>query len=116
MSNKENASIKRGTKNVFADLGYADAATHLLKAQLVSRIDDIVREQKLTQTQAAQIMGLSQPDVSRLLKGQFREISVERIMRILTRLGCEVDIVIKPPGCTVEGSVIHLQQAQSEAV
>lgn len=55
-------------------------------------------------------------DVSRLLKGQFREISVERIMRILTRLGCEVDIVIKLPGRTLSGSVIHLQHAQSEAV
>ncbi len=98
MSNKENTSIRHGSNNVFADLGYSDPDTHLLKAQLVSRIDEILNEQKLTQTEAAKIMGLSQPDVSRLLKGQFREISVERIMRLLMRLGCKVDIVIKSPG------------------
>ena len=77
---------------MFADLGYAHPDTHLLKAQLVSRIDEILNEQKLTQIEAAKIMGLSQPDVSRLLKGQFREISVERIMRLLVRLGCKIDI------------------------
>ena len=116
MSNKEDTSIRRGSNNVFADLGYSEPATHLLKAQLVSPIDEIICKQKITQTQAAQLMGLSQPDVSRLLKGQFRDVSVERIMRILTRLGCEVDIVIKLPGRTRAGSVIHLQHAQSEAV
>ncbi len=113
MSHKGDTSIRRGSKNVFADLGYSDPETHLLKAQLVSRISEIVRKQKLTQTQAAQIMGLSQPDVSRLLKGQFRDVSVERIMRLLTRLGCTVDIVIKQPGRKLAGSVIHLQQIQA---
>jgi predicted XRE-type DNA-binding protein len=116
MSDKEDTGIRRGSSNVFADLGYPDAGTHLLKAQLVSRIDEIMREAQLTQTQAAQIMGLSQPDVSRLLKGQFRDVSVERIMRILTRLGCQIDIVIKLPGRTAVGSVIHLEHAQNEAV
>lgn len=116
MSNKEDTIIRRGSSNLFADLGYSDPATHLLKAQLVSRIGEIIRKQKLTQTQAAQIMGLSQPDVSRLLKGQFREVSVERIMRILTHLGCKVDIVIKLPGRALTGSVIHFEHAQSEAV
>lgn len=116
MSDQDDTSIRRGSNNVFADLGYSDPDTHLLKAQLVSRIDELIREQKLTQSQAAQMIGISQPDVSRLLKGQFREVSVERIMRILTRLGCEVDIVIKLPGQSPAGSVIHLQRTQSEAV
>ncbi len=61
-------------------------------------------------------MELSQPDVSKLLKGQFREMSVERIMRVLMRLGCKVDIVIKPPGRKAVGSTIHLQYPQLEAV
>ncbi len=113
MSSKENTSIRRGSNNVFADLGYADPDTHLLKAQLVSRIDEIINAQKLTQIEAAKIMGLSQPDVSRLLKGQFREISVERIMRLLMRLGCKVDIVIKSPGRKRASSLIHLQQLEA---
>ena len=58
MSNKEDTNIRRGSNNVFADLGYSDPDTHLLKAQLVNRINEIIRQQNLTQTQAAQIMGL----------------------------------------------------------
>ncbi len=106
-------SIRKGSSNVFADLGYGDPDTHLLKAQLVSRIDEIMTGRKLTQAEAAQAMGLSQPDVSRLLKGQFRDVSVERIMRMLTRLGCDVDIVITAPGRKRASSVIHLQVARS---
>jgi predicted XRE-type DNA-binding protein len=102
-------SIQPGSSNVFADLDCGDSDTHLLKAQLVSLVDQIITETNLTQVQAAQAMGISQPDVSRLLKGQFRDISVERIMRMLTRLGCEVDIVIKAPGRKRSSSVIHLE-------
>jgi predicted XRE-type DNA-binding protein len=90
--------IKRGTKNVFADLGYPDAETHLLKADLVNRIQHVIAEQNLTQTAAAKRTGLSQPDVSRLLSGQFRDISLERLMRLLTRLGCDVDITVRQHG------------------
>lgn len=92
--------IKRGTKNVFADLGFPDPETHLLKAELVTRIQQVIAEQNLTQTAAAKHMGLSQPDVSRLLNGQFRDISLERLMRLLTRLGCDVDITIRNHGKT----------------
>ena len=109
----EDITIRSGSTNVFSDLGYSDPDTHLLKAQLVSRIDEILTQKKLTQVQAAQAMGISQPDVSRLLKGQFRDVSVERIMRLLTRLGCEVDIVIKAPGRKRSSSVIHLKVARS---
>lgn len=98
MTSDPDTGIKRGTKNVFADLGFADAETHLLKAQLVTRIQSVITAQALTQVAAAKRMGLSQPDVSRLLNGQFRDISVERLMRLLTRLGCDVDITIRNHG------------------
>ena len=67
--------IKHGSGNVIADLGVPDADTHLLKAELVSRIDQILRQRRLTQSQAAGLLGISQPDVSRLLRGQFRRVS-----------------------------------------
>lgn len=102
--------VVRGSENIFADLGYADAETHLLKAELVSRIQEIINEQKMTQTAVAKRLGLSQPDVSRLLKGHFRDISVERLMRLLTRLGCEVDIVIREQGKRPSRrNIIHLR-------
>ena len=106
---KDDTNIVRGSKNLFADLGYADPETHLLKAGLVTRIRDIISTSKLTQTKAAERMGLSQPDVSRLLRGQFRDVSVERLMRMLTKLGCDVDIVIRGQGKTAtKGDTIRL--------
>ena len=98
MTKDSDDTVVRGSGNVFADLGFADAETHLLKAELVNRIQAVIGEQKLTQTTVAKRLGISQPDVSRLLKGQFRDVSVERLIRLLTRLGCDVDIVIRDPG------------------
>lgn len=111
MSGRKGTSIRRGTKNVFSDLGFPDAETHLLKAELMSRVQDILEEKHLTQTQAAKITGVSQPDLSRMLKGRFRDISVERIMRMLTRLGCEVAIVVKAQGRKRAFDPIHLDAA-----
>ncbi|MCY4080306.1 MAG: helix-turn-helix transcriptional regulator [Caldilineaceae bacterium] len=92
--------IERGTGNVFADLGRPDAEAHLLKAQLVTRIEKIIRQRKLKQVEAAAILGLSQPDVSRLLRGNFREYSVERLLRLLTALGRDIEIVVHEPDST----------------
>ena len=108
MRKQQVASIRRGTKNVFADLGFPGAETHLLKAELMSRVQDVLEEQQLTQTEAARITGVSQPDLSRMLKGRFRDVSAERIMRMLTKLGCEVDILVKPQGQKRAFKPIHL--------
>jgi predicted XRE-type DNA-binding protein len=54
-------------------------------------------------------MGMSQPDISRLLKDQFRDVSVERIIRLLIRLGCAVDIVVTREGGATPGDPIHFQ-------
>ena len=90
-------TITRGTGNVFADIGLPDAETHLLKAELVRRITSLIAAQELTQAVAAKRMGLSQPDVSKMLKGQFRPISIERLMRCLVALGQSVTIDVGPP-------------------
>lgn len=90
-------NVERGSGNVFADLGRPDAEAQLLKAELVTRIDTIIRRRRMTQTQAAKLLGLSQPDVSRLLRGNFRDYSIERLLRLLVTLGHDVDIVIRKP-------------------
>lgn len=95
--NAGRVKIERGSNNVFADLGLPDAKTHLLKADLVARIDNVIRERGLKQVEAAQLLGLSQPDVSRLLRGNFRDFSVERLLRLLTALGRDVEIVVREP-------------------
>ena len=89
------AKVERGSRNVFKDLGHPDPEMHLLKAELVTRIDDIIRGRGLKQVEAAKLLGLSQPDVSRLLRGNFRDYSVERLLRLLTALGRDVQINIR---------------------
>ena len=81
--------VEHGRGNVFADLGYPEAEVHLLKAELVTRIDDIIRR-KMKQVDAAKLLGLSQPDVSRLLRGDFRDYPVGRLSGLLA--GLEVDV------------------------
>ena len=95
--------IEQGTGNVFADMGRPDAEAHLLKAELVTRIDRIIRQRGLKQVEAAKLLGLSQPDVSRLLRGSFREYSMERLLRLLTALGRDVEIVIREPRSPRQG-------------
>ena len=99
----EKMKIERGSRNVFADLGRPDAEAHLLKTEFVTRIDKIIRQRGLKQVEAAKLLGLSQPDVSRLLRGSFREYSVERLLRLLTALGRDVEIVIREPRSRRQG-------------
>ena len=101
--NTTEPAVERGSGNVFADLDLPEADAHLLKAELVSRIDAIVRQRAITQTEAARLLGLSQPDVSRLLRGDFREYSLERLFRLLTALGRDIDIVIRQPRSATGG-------------
>ena len=85
-----------GSQNIFADIGILIAEEHLIKAQLVIKIDTLIQELSLTQIQAAKILGVKQPDVSKMLNGDFKQFSVERLMRFLVSLGQDVDIVVKP--------------------
>ena len=89
-------SVEKGSRNVYADLGYADAEAMLVKAQLVTKIAEIIRQRGLTQVSAARLLGLTQPKISRLLKGEFRGISEQRLLDCLTRLGRDVEIVVRP--------------------
>ncbi len=88
--------IEEGSTNVYADLGRQDADEMLVKAQLASRIADIVKRRRLTQSAAAALTGLPQPKLSGLLRGQFRGVSEAKMLACLTRLGRDVRIVVGP--------------------
>ncbi len=88
--------VEVGGRNIFADLGLPDADTHFLKAQIVAEIYRLTHERKLTQADAGQLMGITQPEVSRMFKGNFREYSIERLMAFLTSFDRDVEIVVKP--------------------
>ena len=82
--------------NVFADLGFADADDRLAKAELAIKIAEILRRRRLTQVQAAAVLGVDQPKVSALIRGRLSGFSIERLLRFLLRLGTDVSITIKP--------------------
>ena len=87
--------VHEGSGNVYADLGIADAGSMLIKAHLASKIATIIKRRKLTQIQAAGLFGMPQPKVSAMLRGHFRGISEEKMMRCLVALGQIVQIVVK---------------------
>jgi predicted XRE-type DNA-binding protein len=87
--------IEESGGNVFADLGLPNAEERLAKAGLAVRISAAIQAQGLTQTRAARILKIDQPKISRLLRGQLSGFSVERLMRFLTLLGRDVEIIVK---------------------
>lgn len=95
---KKRIAATRGSTNVFADLGYANSDEMLAKAKLVSRISDLIKQRRLTQSAAATLLEIDQPNVSRLLRGQLSGFSYERLLKFLNALGCDVEIVVKRPG------------------
>lgn len=89
------SQIEKGSTNVYADLGLGNAEEMLVKAQLATKIGEIIKRRKLTQAQAAEVFGIPQPKLSNMLRGQFRGISEIKMLDCLTRLGRNVEIVIK---------------------
>jgi predicted XRE-type DNA-binding protein len=90
------SKIEKGSMNVYADLGVSDADEMLVKAQLATKIAEIIRLRKLTQTQASSLLGMSQPKLSNMLRGRFRGISESKMITCMTLLGRDVQIVVKP--------------------
>jgi predicted XRE-type DNA-binding protein len=97
-----------GSRNVFKDLGVPNAEEHLVKAQLVYKIDTIMKDRGLKQAEAADLLGVKQPDVSKMLRGEFRQFSVERLLRFLVALDQDVEIVIKPHRGRSEVAALHV--------
>jgi len=88
--------FEEGTGNVYADLGHGDAAEMLVKAKLAAKIGEIIKARKWTQQKASDVLGIPQPKLSKMLRGQFRGISETRMLNCLTRLGRDVEIVVGP--------------------
>ncbi len=95
---KKNSAIrvKDSSGNVFADLGFPNPEREQLKARLTLQIYRLIKERGLTQVGAGAILGIRQPHVSGLMRGQSGNFSVERLMDFLTALGQDVEITVRP--------------------
>jgi predicted XRE-type DNA-binding protein len=85
-----------GSGNIFADLGLPNAQEHQLKAALVVQLKRLISERTITQSEAASIGGIKQPDLSKIMRGQLRGYSVEFLMRLLTAFEQDIEITVKP--------------------
>jgi predicted XRE-type DNA-binding protein len=88
--------VEKSTGNVYADLDLADAQDMMVKAQLASKIAQIIVGRKWSQLQAADVLGIPQSKLSKMLRGQFRGISETKMLDCLIRLGRDVQIVVGP--------------------
>lgn len=88
--------VEESSGNVFADLGLPEPEARLAKADLAIAITREVRRRDLTQQQAADLLGVAQPDVSNLMRGRLSGYSIERLTRLLNALGHDVEIRIRP--------------------
>jgi predicted XRE-type DNA-binding protein/phage-related protein len=96
MNESQEITVQVGSTNVYADLGYADAAEMQRKSRLASEIARAVKARRLTQADAATLLGIDQSKVSRITRGQFRGVSEAKLLELVAKLGHDVKIVISP--------------------
>lgn len=92
----DGVEVQRSSGNVFADLGLPDADKLKIKSGLVIEIRKAMRQQELTQQEAAKRMGITQPKVSDMMRGDFSNLSERKLMDCLNRLGYDIEITVRP--------------------
>jgi predicted XRE-type DNA-binding protein len=97
--------------NVFTDLGLPNSGQELLKAKLTMQIYKLIKEQRLTQTKAAELLGTTQARVSALMRCRHTSVSVGRLMEFLTILGQDVEVTVKPSPTRAAGQISVIIQA-----
>ena len=88
--------VYRGTGNVFADIGVAYPEKTLARAQIMSRIAEIIQERHLTQKEASELLDIPQSKISCLVNGKLSMFSLDHLLVLLNKLDRDVDIIIKP--------------------
>ncbi len=96
MSRHNEVTVEEGSTNVYADLGYADAAEMQRKSQLAGEISRTIKARRLTQVGAAALLGIDQSKISRITRGQFRGVSEAKLLELVAKLGHDVKIVVGP--------------------
>ena len=96
MSQHSEVTVEEGSTNVYADLGYADAAEMQRKSQLAGEIARAIKARRLTQDEAALLLGIHQSKISRITRGQFRGVSEAKLLELVAKLGHDVKIVVGP--------------------
>jgi len=104
----DGVEVQRSSGNVFADLGLPDADKLKIKTGLVIEIRKAIRQQGLTQHEAATRMGITQPKVSGMMRGDFSNLSERKLMDCLNRLGYDIEIKVKPASAPIGHLVLAI--------
>jgi len=96
MTHSLGITIEDGSTNVYADLGYENAAEMQRKSQLAAEIARAIKARRLTQQEAAELLGVDQSKISRITRGQFRGVSEAKLLELVTKLGHDVKIIVGP--------------------
>lgn len=91
----ETPVVEFSSGNLWADIGRPDADEALARAELMSRVTDIIRQRRLTQVRAAEILGTNQPTISDLIRGKMSKFSLERLIAFLNALDQDVEIRVR---------------------
>jgi|SRR5262245_20079347 len=105
--------VSRSGGNVFKDIGLPDAEELALKADIVIKLAKLIKLKELTQSKAAAITGIAQPDLSKLLRGHFGGFSMDRLVQAILALGSDVEIRVKKPAANRRGRARVLAEAMS---
>lgn len=100
--------VEVGTGDVFRDLGFANAGERKLRVQLAMRLNDLIKDRKLTQTGVAKIFGIPQPHVSELRNFKLSRFSSERLLHSITLLDKDVEIVIRPKAANYTAGLVSV--------
>lgn len=92
----DDSSVTAGSESIFSDLGLPDSEERLVKADRAIRIEELIAERRLTQSQAARVMGVSQPDISKIVRGRLKGFALERLLNCLLALDQSVEIRVLP--------------------
>ena len=89
--------LRRSSGNVFRDLGFpAEEADHLrIRSELMARLSRVIEEERLTQVEAAQLLGVTQPRVSALVRGKIDLFSIDTLVKMLSRVGVRVTLTAR---------------------
>jgi predicted XRE-type DNA-binding protein len=93
---KEEIKVTVSSGNIYADLGYPNPREAMAKAELAIQIINIIKKRKLTQKKAAELMGIDQPKISAIKRGQLSSFTIDRLLRLLLALGVDIFIETKP--------------------
>jgi predicted XRE-type DNA-binding protein len=97
------AKVTRSSGNVFKDIGLPDADEHVIKADIVIKLAKLIEIKGLSQSKAASLTGIAQPDLSKLLRGHFSGFSMDRLFQAILALGSDVEIRVKKPATNRRG-------------